>query len=422
MKNKAFLVSFMALFAVVFAISIVSADACSSQQGTFVTINDVEINGLSSNEVSIFGAGISETIPIQIEFTAIASANDVRVKVYIEDGLKNEIILTTDRFRIVEGSSYVKRFSVELPSTYDFDEDEISEKSLDLKVRIVADDEDDVETICAISLEKGQDSLNIMSVDVPQEMSAGDVVAVDVVVENNGASRQDNIYIRASIPELGIEKKVYLGDLDSIQDAEDDSINDADHTKIYLTIPRSAEAGIYELRVEAYNYDSKDSVTKNVVIRGTETGVIPTMTSKNVNIGQEATFEVVLINPNDRLIVYSITPQEATGLIVTVDEPIVTVGADSSRTVQVKVKATESAQEGTHIVTLNVNSESGLVRQIDLTVNVEKSSAVGGNAGNAVVVLTVVLAIIFVVLLIVLIVLLTKKPVETEEFGETSYY
>ena len=34
----------------------------------------------------------------------------------------------------------------------------------------------------------------------------------------------------------------------------------------------------------------------------------------------------------------------------------------------------------------------------------------------------VILAIIFVVLLVVLIVLLAKKPAETEEFGETSYY
>jgi preprotein translocase subunit SecG len=36
--------------------------------------------------------------------------------------------------------------------------------------------------------------------------------------------------------------------------------------------------------------------------------------------------------------------------------------------------------------------------------------------------LTVILAVIFVVLLIVLIALLAKKPAETEELGETSYY
>ena len=41
---------------------------------------------------------------------------------------------------------------------------------------------------------------------------------------------------------------------------------------------------------------------------------------------------------------------------------------------------------------------------------------------NGVLILTVVLVIIFVVLLIVLIVLLTRRPAETEEFGETSYY
>jgi len=48
-------------------------------------------------------------------------------------------------------------------------------------------------------------------------------------------------------------------------------------------------------------------------------------------------------------------------------------------------------------------------------------STVVGQTNN-VVVLTVVLVIIFVVLLIILIVLLSKRPVESEELGETNYY
>jgi preprotein translocase subunit SecG len=51
----------------------------------------------------------------------------------------------------------------------------------------------------------------------------------------------------------------------------------------------------------------------------------------------------------------------------------------------------------------------------------DKDSRVTGST-DPVVIWTVVLVIVFVVLLIILIVLLTKRPTETEEFGETSYY
>ena len=141
------------------------------------------------------------------------------------------------------------------------------------------------------------------------------------------------------------------------------------------------------------------------------------ITSKSISVGQETIYSVVIVNPSDRMVVYTITPEESKGLIVDVAEPIVTVPADSSRTVKIRVKATESADEGTHLIVVNVNSESGLVKQVSLTANVEDTGRT-----DTVFVLTVILAIIFVVLLIVLIVLLTKKPAETEEFGETSYY
>ena len=69
---------------------------------------------------------------------------------------------------------------------------------------------------------------------------------------------------------------------------------------------------------------------------------------------------------------------------------------------------------------MNVNSPTEQ-EQIVFTVNAEDNgTSVSGD--NFVLLLTVILVIIFVVLLIVLIVLLTKRPVETEEFGETSYY
>jgi len=272
-------------------------------------------------------------------------------------------------------------------------------------------------------------SLNVLSVDAPSKVTAGNTVALDVVLQNDGNSRLDNAYVIASIPELGIERKVYFGDLSpQVEDSYED-IRDSTNKVLYLTIPRDAQAGSYNVVVQAYNYDTSTTVKKKIVVEsaGSQSGVIPSITSRTIASGEETTFEVVLVNPNDRMVVYSIVPDQTQGLLVNVQEPVVTVGADSSKTVQIKVKATNSVAEGTHLVTVSVNTESGLEKKVSFTVNVDNSSTtsssvIGLTGNNTVLILTVILVIIFVVLLVVLIVLLTRKPAETEEFGETSYY
>ena len=76
---------------------------------------------------------------------------------------------------------------------------------------------------------------------------------------------------------------------------------------------------------------------------------------------------------------------------------------------------------------MNAVSESGATREVSFNVVVqepeveETTGAIGGETDTTVV-LAVILVIVFVVLVIILIVLLTKKPAETEEFGETNYY
>ncbi len=416
MKSKAILVSFLAFFAIAFALSTVLAD-------DFVEITEVRVNGVVVSDSSLAVAGeVSDTVPIEVEFKAFEDVSNVKVKVSIE-GYKDDITASTPRFHVVNGSRYIKRFAVTFPSTMDLDD--LTESAI-LNVEISAKEADSVEEDYAIELQRILYSLNLLSIDANEKVTAGSTLAVDVVLQNNGNERLDNTYVKASIPELGVERKVYFGDLNPVEEETYDNIRDSTNKVLYLSIPRNANPGTYNIVVEAYNYDTSTTAKKKIVVEGVQTGVLPSTTaSKAIAIGEETTFDVVLVNPNDRMVVYSIVPEQAKGLVVEVTEPVVTVAADSSRTVKVKVKATNSAEEGTHLVSVNVNSESGLERKVDFTVSVEKPSTgitAGATENNTVLILTVILVIIFVVLLIVLIVLLTKRPAETEEFGETSYY
>ena len=417
--KKSIFGSLMVLFAIVLTISSVSASANIVHTDlAFAEVsidgNTIALDSITGLPVEIIAGFVSDTVPVRVEFKALDNASDVRIKVYVE-GYRDEISDTTARFNVIAGSTYTKELILTLPSSMDLDD---LTEDLDLIVRISGKDVNAEEGVYTLKMQKDTYTLSFLSVDTPNSVVAGDVVAVDVVLKNHGANRLDDTYVKASIPELGIQRTVYFGDLDVDGNADDDEIADTVNKRIYLTVPRNSAAGLYDIELEAYNYDSKVATKKAIQVQGLDAAILPTVTAKTIAVGEEATFELALINPNSKMVVYSITPSNAEGLLVEVAEPIVTVSADSSRTVQIRVKATESAEEGTHIVTVNVNSASGLVEQVSFSANVEGSS----KATDSVMVLTVVLAIIFVVLLVVLIVLLTKKPTETEEFGETSYY
>lgn len=329
MKNKAILVSIVALFAIVLTLNAVSASEVN------VTINDVVFNDISLMPIgSTTAAGfVSNTVPIEVEFKSDEPLTDVRVKVYIE-GYKDEISESTSRFNTFSGSTYLKRFSLELPSSMDLDNDG---EELTLFVRISAKGQDAKEESFQISMQRETYSLQFLSIDADEKVAAGSVLALDIVVKNNGFDRLDDAYVRASIPELGISQRVYFGDIASNSDKDYDEIRDSLNKRIYLAIPANAVSGTYNVEVEAYNYDAIVTANRKVIISG--------------------------------------------------------------------VVAEDTTED----------TDKDNVKDIE---DADKTST----SNNTVLILTVILAIIFVVLLVVLIVLLAKKPAETEEFGETSYY
>ena len=432
MKSKAILSICLAILALAFVVNTVSAiDDC----GDFVCVTGVEVDGVMyTPDQDVLAGVVSDPVEVNVYFTAMENVDDVKLKAYIE-GYRSDISDSTGFFHVVKGSTYVKRFTLTLPSSEDLDG---LVEDLELLIRFTAKSEDTIEWFASMTMQRDSYSLHILSIDAPSTVSAGSTIAVDVVIENNGHSRLENVYIKASIPELGIQKKVYAGDLESLDEIDtyrnycensdecDASLFkdfDEDETvvkRIYLTVPANAAAGNYDLEVEAYNVDTAVVAKNRIVVEAVQTGVISPTGARTIAPGEETTFSVVLVNPSESIAVYTITPVETPGLIVEILESTVVVGAEDSKTVLVKVRATDGADEGTRVVTLNVNDENGLVATKQLTVNVDEEASVAKN--DAVFILTVVLVIVFVVLLIILLVLLTKRPTEAEEFGETSYY
>jgi len=408
--SKTILATIIALVAILTVMTFVSASAGLTDSF------DVTVDGIEYSAGDTIGIEAGETIPLKVIFTATENASDVKLKVWI-DGYRSEIKDETGRFELVEDSKYSRTFSLTVPFDIDPTEDYVLIVRISEKTKSYEEEFD-------LKLQRESYKSDILSVEAPNKVTPGSTIAVDVVLKNRGMHELEDVFVKARISDLEIERKVYFGDVDSQDECEysgdcHGNREDAVDGRIYLSIPRDAQAGTYSLEVEAYNSDFTETVKKTIVVsgEGETSDILSGVTSRAIAVGQETTYDLVIVNSGDKMKVYTLTPEDANGLIVEVD-PIVTVAADSSETVKVRVRATNSAEEGTQTVAVNVESGGELVKRAVFSVNVEK-----GRAASSVVVLTIILAIVFIVLLIVLIVLLTsKQPSAPEAEEETSYY
>ena len=408
MKRNLFLIPFVA----VITLMIVSFASAGLASDVDVEFSDVEL-GCSTTMVG----NVGDVVPVRVTFKSSADEKDVKVKVFME-GHRDDVSAYTSRFDIEDGNVYTKLLRLELPS----DSDELSEEYT-LYVEIVSKD-DRTEKEYTISIQRESYTIEILTADYSSRVSAGDVVPVSVVVKNNGYDRLDDVYVRVSIPALGVSSRGYVGDMVPTEDCVlvddgddvivsncDDDDEDSIEEIVSLKIPAGADSGVYELEIEAYNRDAEVVATKLISVGDSgSTMVLAAAKNKDLNAGETVTYELVIVNSADDVKVFNIVAVSGDVLSVSVPS-VITVGPDSSETVAIVVTAVDDAEIGTYAFSVNVDGEQ----------TVFGANVVGESVSTSVVALTVVLVIIFIVLLAVLVVLLTRKEKPIEEV-ETSYY
>jgi len=240
------------------------------------TVNDIDL----VSGTTVLAAAPGETIPIVIKFAANADLEDLKLKVWV-DGYKSDVSASTARFDVVNGSSYSKKLSLTLPSVQDMDD---NPETLTFYVRI-ADKDNSVEEDYTIKLQREPYVLDVLSVEMPSKASAGEIIALDVVLKNWGARDAEDIFVTASIPELGISKKAYFGDLVTVDNTGSNDNEDAKERKIYLVIPADVKSGDYTLEVKASDYDATATAKKLISITGlnadNSTGTATPVTGKD---------------------------------------------------------------------------------------------------------------------------------------------
>ncbi|MEA3248695.1 MAG: hypothetical protein U9Q73_03255 [Nanoarchaeota archaeon] len=365
---------------------------------------DTEFNGVILCSGITMAGDVQGVVPVRVTFNAIDTMDDVKVKVYME-GHRDDVSASTNRFDIEDGTTYTKLLKLKLPSDAEYLSEEYT-----LYVEIVSKN-DRTEEEYTISIQRESYTFEVLSVDYSTKVSAGDIFPVSVVVKNNGYNRMDDNYVIVSIPALGISTRGYMGDLIPTEDYEGyDDEEDSAYKTVYLTIPDTAQADVYEMKIDVYNDDSETSVTRLISIEDSAYMILAAVKNKDLNAGETVTYDLIIVNSADDVKFFNINTVSGNVLDVSVPS-VVTVGPDTSKTISVTVSTANNAAVGTYTFSVDVNGE-----QTVLSANV-----VGTNTSTSAIALTVILVIIFVVLLAVLVVLLTRKEKITEEV-ETSYY
>ncbi len=425
MNAKNLLVSFITAAIILMSFASVSATDLTSDlsvkvdgsYATDITFNDEVEFG---NPVLIAG----ESVTVKVYFTSDVDDKDVTVTATLDTG-KEKFEAETSSFRVAEGGSYKKTLTLEVP--YEL-KDELSDFAA-LEIEIEGTDFDYSESY-ELVVERQQYETTVKSLNLPSSVDAGETFAVDFVIKNTGYYDLDDMYVTAYIPALEVEKTVYLDEIFALDGERtytttigtdivtvvegDEDDEDTLSGRIYLEVPYDVEAGLYALEFEVTNDDASETVVSQLVIENDfSSNVIVTSLRKTAAAGEDAEYNLLIVNPTDKLVVYRIVSESTGDLSSSADSTVVAVPAGSSKTVTITANANT---EGEYDFAVNVFSGEKLADTVTLSLNVEGSSVT-----NPIVILTVVLAIIFLVLLVVLIVLITKKPEKAEEFGE-SYY
>jgi len=404
MKAKT-MASFVAMFAIVLAILLIPNTSAFVEGGDL----DVYIDGVFYNQDEVAGVFAGETLAVRVVFEGAETEEDVRILARILGTGASEY---TERFDVLQGSTYRELLYIDLP--FDIDPNE----TYRLEVTVESNSEEGASQTIVLEVQRESYIVEILSVAGDTEVTAGETLALDVVLKNVGRQDSEDTFVIAEIPALGVRSKVFYGDLSPTDEDLDNKPerHDSAERRLFLAIPQNAETGVYDIEITAFNDDFDTTIIQRVVVvGGLMTDVISPMNSQRFEVGDVAEYSMTIVNSGNTIQIYELIVDVDEGLDLDLSESVVVIPAGSAKTVQIFVEAEE---EGNYDFSINVHSEGQIVQSKTFSARVEGTSLA---AGNAAIVLTIILAIIFVVLLVVLIVLLTRKPEQKEEFGE-SYY
>lgn len=449
MKNKFFVFFVLAFVAIALAVSAANVLADQWYEYSVPDIDEmtVYVNGemvwhgycnpdsepsigrwiCTTYQYAPMGLERGETATVRVSFIANTDLEETTVHTWIT-GYHKDIEAESPMFDVFAGNSYTRTLNLKIPDDLDARDEYTLYVQIEHQQDLSGIDEADVDT----EIQRIANIIDILSVEIydggyyyGNKFNAGDTVYVNTVIKNRGNYEAEDVYARVSINELGIQRTVYVGDLES----GDDDDEDAKQVTVALSLPMNIKAGTYTLEVYAYNDEVSDREIRNLFVKGPsqeESGqgepvkgkveVVSQISSNKIEQGKGAVYTLLVANFGSTTQNFVVETTGTEGWSTpTITPSAFSLASGQSKLVNIYVAVSEEAVEGEHVFSARVRYGNE-VSQVNLVANVveEKGKL---DTKTIFMIVGIILAIVIVVLLIVL---LTKGKAKTE--AVESYY
>lgn len=369
------------------------------------------------------GLDRGNTVEVKTVFTSNTDLKEVSVHTWVS-GYSDDVEAETGKFDVFSGNTYSKTLELELPDDLDARDIYTLYVQIEQQHQLSGIDEAEIDT----DVQRISNSIEILSADVYGDnmgkFAPGNTVYADVIVKNRGNYRAEDLYVRASITELGISRTVYIGDLAPVDDDDDE---DSQEATLSLQLPANTQPGTYLLQIEAYNDEVSDKTTRNIVVTGSypqqpgeHQGVVtvtPQVTSNEVEQGKGAVYSVLVANFGTTAQDFVVSTAGTEGWATTTMTPqAFTLAPGQSKLVNIYVAVSEDAVEAEHVFSANVKYGNDM-KQVNLMANVKPASTTSiADLKTLLMIVGLVLAIVIIVLLAILLTKGKKEKVDAESY------
>jgi uncharacterized membrane protein len=367
----------------------------------------------------------------QFSLPSIEKGEDVDVKVVFEGGTDvdradirvwfrasgSTVEDQTGMFDIHPGNTYTRTLYLKMPETVNS-----TLKVYTMHVEIEADNTLHGVTTADVSfdVQRLSDEISIKSVNIRSAcVSACSTVYADIVVKNTGNHDLEDVYVKASIEELGVSGTAYI-DLLVPYRTHDESTSA--QVTIPIQLPTNIQAGSYTLVIKAYNDNSEETVSQQFTLSGQQSGTVSITaqeTNQDVEKGKSVAYVIMVENKGATAQTFTL---DATGLdewaSVELNPSSFTLASGESKLVNVYVTANEDAVSAEHLFSVKVKYGSE-TKSVNLVANVTEGSIANLDLKTILMIVGIVLAVAIIILLIVL---LAQKSRTESDKPEESYY
>jgi hypothetical protein len=243
-----------ALTAMLFCVMVVLSSVMVAAQNHVVPvaieraeIDDTEIEAFGVNQLDLER---DQEFELLLELQSWENAEDVEIRAFISGYEYNDVSSISDQigpFDFDENVTYVKKLHISLPDDVDVD---------DYQLRVIMSDRNGWQQTYNYQLQVDTKRHVMKIEDVfmsSGSVQAGQAVTATVRLENQGQKDEKDVKVVVSVPALGVSATDYVDEVENDEEEETE--------ELFLRMPRCAEPGVYDVKVDAWYNEGRNKVS-----------------------------------------------------------------------------------------------------------------------------------------------------------------